>query len=159
MFTYHEASHAVMAHLQHGRIKPIAVGKSGGKSKRLTAHPQGEWSKPSDRRSQIEREILILFAGQLAQNLFTGRHSGRGADYPQAKTLAAHVAPEEKERKAYLDWLWLRAQNLLNDSSTRAAVQTLAEALRSEPEVRGVRTIGVRQAKTIIKGVLSDGHT
>jgi hypothetical protein len=64
------------------------------------------------------------------------------------------VAPEEKERKAYLDWLWLRAQNLLNDSSNRAAVQTLAQALRNEPEVRGARTISVRQTKTIIKTML-----
>lgn len=117
------------------------AGRPGGS----TAYPQGEWSKPSDRRSQIKQQILILFAGQIAQNLFTGRRSGRGADYPQAKTLAAHVTPEEKERKAYLDWLWLRAQNLLNESPNRTAVQTLAEALRSEPEVRGVRTIPARQ--------------
>ena len=73
-----------------------------------------------------------------------------------ARTLAAYVAPEEKERKASLDWLWLRAQNLLNESSSRIAVQTLAEALRSEPEVRGIRTIPARQARAIIEGVLTD---
>jgi hypothetical protein len=156
MFTYHEAGHAVMAHLQHGGIKPITVGTPHGAAKRLMAHPQSDWSKPSERRAQIEREILVLFAGQIAQNLFTGRRSGRGADYPQAKTLAAHVAPEEKERKAYLDWLWLRAQNLLNESSSRAAVQTLAEALRAEPEVRGLRTIPARNVKAIIEGLLTE---
>jgi hypothetical protein len=154
MFTYREAGHAVMAHIQHGRIKPIAVGKHGGKSKRITPHPEGDWHSPAESRVQIERQILVIFAGQIAQNLFTGRRSGKGADYPQAKTLAAHVAPEEKERKAYLDWLWLRAQNILSESSSRAAVQTLALTLRAEPEAHGVRTIGARQAKAIIVGAL-----
>jgi hypothetical protein len=158
MFTYHEAGHAVMAHLQHGRIKPITVGKSSGKAKRVSAHSESEWLQLGESRTQIERQILILFAGQIAQNLFTGRRSGRGPDYPQAKTLAAHVAPEEKERKAYIDWFWLRAQNLLNQSSSRAAVQTLAKALRVEPEVRGMRAIPAREARAIIEGVLNVEH-
>lgn len=156
MFTYHEAGHAVMAHLQHRRIKPLTVGKINGASKRLTAHLQGEWSHSSDRRDQIEREILTLFGGQIAQNLFTGRRGGRGADYHQAKVLAILVASEEKERTAYLNWLWLRAQNLINDLPNPAAVQTLAETLRSEPEVRGIRTIPARQVKAIIEGALRD---
>jgi hypothetical protein len=158
MFTYHEAGHAVMAHLQHGRVLPLTVRKPGGKAKRAAAHPQSEWAHSGESRAQIERQILILFAGQIAQNRFTGRRGGRGANYPQAKELASHVASEERERKAYLDWLWLRTQNLLNDSPSKAAVQALAETLRLEPEVRGVRTMPARQAKAIIASVLTEGN-
>lgn len=159
MFTYHEAGHAVMAHIQHGRIKPIAVGKRDGASKRVAAHPETEWEQAGESRPQVERQILILFAGQIAQNLFTGRRGGIGAVFSQAKILASHIASEETERKAYLKWLWIRAQNFLNESSSRTAIQTLAQALQTETEVRGVKTISGRQAKIMIEQVWGDERT
>ena len=89
--------------------------------------------------------------------------SGKGCTsvkwHPRAKELASRVAPEEKERKAYLDWLWLRAQNMLNESSAHTAVETLAQALRAKPEVRGMREIPARQAKAIIREALGGGRT
>jgi hypothetical protein len=102
MFTYHEAGYAVMAHLQHERVKPMTVGKADNSSKRMVPRPEDRWQHPAETRIQVEKQILSIFAGQIAQNLFTGKRSGRGADYPHAKALAARVAPEERERKAYL---------------------------------------------------------
>jgi hypothetical protein len=155
MFTYHEAGHAVMAHIQHARVKPLAVGKRDDSSKKLAAHPENDWHRSAETRTQVERQILILFAGQIAQNIFTGRH-GRGAESAQAKMLASRVASEKRERKAYLNWLWLRALNMLSDEANKTAVQILAQALRSEPEVCGVRIMPARQAKIIIETVLSE---
>lgn len=114
-----------------------------------------KWTDAEVRTVEREKRILSIFAGLIAQNLFTGKRGGRGADYPYAKTLAARIAPEERERKAYLDWLWIRAQNLLDDPSSKAAIQTLALTLRTEPEVGGLKTVPTRQAKALIEGVLS----
>ena len=48
---------------------------------------------------------------------------------------------------------------VLNSTAlTRSVIQTLAQALRAEPEVRGLKTIGTRQAKTIIEQTLRDGR-
>jgi len=153
--TYHEAGHAVMAHVQHWRIKSVTVGKRAGSPRRITAHPLSDWFKPDTSRPQTERQILILLAGQIAQNLFTGKRNSRGKDFPQAKMLAGHVACEETELNAFLRWLWIRARNILNEPPNWAAVKALAQALRAENEVRGLRTIGEPQAKTIIERVLS----
>jgi hypothetical protein len=43
-----------------------------------------------------------------------------------------------------------------HESSSRTAVQMLAEALRLEAEVRGLRTIPARNVKAIIEGLLTD---
>lgn len=156
MFTYHDAGHAVMAYLQGRRVKSVAVGKRDGATKRIAAHPESDWFRSSDRRSEVERQILILFAGQAAQNLLTGRRGSMDSDYVQAKILASHVVSEEKERKAYLNWLWIRAQNILNDSSTKEAIKTLAQAVRNEPEVHGLRIVSSSQAKMIIEQTLQN---
>ncbi len=44
---------------------------------------------------------------------------------------------------------------MLNDPSTKDAIQTLAQAVKNEPEVHGMRTIPARQAKVIIEERLS----
>lgn len=155
MFTHHEAGYVVMAHLQHARVRPMAVGKTDSSSKRMIPSPEDRWQHPAESRDQIEKRILSIFAEQIAQNLFTGKRSGRGVDYPHAKALAARVTPEEKERKAYLNWLWVRAQNLLNEESNKAAIQMLALTLRAEPEVGGARAIPAHKAKSIIAGLLT----
>jgi hypothetical protein len=156
--TYHEAGHAVMAHVQRRRIKSVSVGKCAGSPRKITAHPLSNWFKSDASPAQAERQILILFAGQIAQNLFTGKRNSRGGDFPQARMLASHIASEETELNAFLRWIWIRARNILREPSNWAAVKALAQALRTENEVRGLRTVGGTQAKSIIELALTGEH-
>jgi hypothetical protein len=61
------------------------------------------------------------------------------------------AAEKAKVGESTLDWLWVRAQNILNDSSTKSAIQTVAQAIMNEPEVHGLRTIPALHAKAIIE--------
>ncbi|HEY0004936.1 MAG TPA: hypothetical protein VGB17_09010 [Pyrinomonadaceae bacterium] len=158
MAAHHESGHAVMAHIQCCRIKPVSVGKNAKTSRRVRAHPLSDWFQPDAPSKQVERQILVIFAGQVAQELFTGGRNGRGEDFPQAKMLAGNVAHEEMELNAYLRWLRIRARNILRDPTNWAAVKALAQTLRTENEIRGVRAIGGRQAKAIIRRALREEH-
>ena len=158
MAAYHESGHAVMAHVQGRRIKPVSVGKRAKASRRVSAHPMSDWSQPNASGTQVERQVLVIFAGQVAQELLAGGQSCRGEDYPQAKTLASNVAHEEAELNAYLRWLRIRARNILRDPTNWAAVKALAQALRAENEIRGVRSMGGHQAKAIIRRALREEH-
>lgn len=158
MAAYHESGHAVMAHVQGRRVKPVSVGKRANTSRRVSAHPMSEWSQPNTSSAQVERQVLVIFAGQVAQELLAGGRSCRGEDFPQAKTIASNVAHEETELNAYLRWLRIRARNILRDPTNWAAVKALAQALKTENEIRGVRAIGGRQAKAIITQALKDEH-
>jgi hypothetical protein len=112
----HESGHAVMAHVQGRRVKPISVGKRTKTSRRVSAHPKSDWSQPNGSSTQVERQILIIFAEQAAQELLAGGRCCRGEDFPQARTLASNVAHEETELNAYLCWLGIRARNILRET-------------------------------------------
>ena len=117
-----------------------------------------DWSQPNASSTQVDRQVLVIFAGQVAQELFVGGRSCRGEDFPQAKTLASNVAHEETELNAYLRWLRIRTRNILRDPTNWAAVKLLAQALRTENEIRGVRAIGGRHAKAIIRRALREEY-
>lgn len=152
---YHEAGHAVMAYIQGVDIKSLTVGRHTRSPKRVIAHPSNNnWFQFASTRSEIEQQILILVAGQIAQYLLTGVHGNRGKDFPYARRLASHLINEETELNAYLQWLWVRARNILNNPLNWAAVTILAKAISEETEIRGIRTIDGCRAKAIIEQAL-----
>jgi hypothetical protein len=66
-------------------------------------------------RKRVEEEIIVLFAGQAAEERFTGRPNHRGAsfDYNRALTLCRLFEMHPEEEEAYLNWLGVRARLLL----------------------------------------------
>lgn len=69
-------------------------------------------------RARAERAILILLAGPAAEARFTGRQNRAGAasDSAAADDLAFRMIGDEEEAGKYLDWLKVRARNLVASS-------------------------------------------
>ena len=131
---YHEAGHTVVAW------------RLGANPKSATIIPhdevQGEIGRealfeiPSDfdgsdhARNRIERAIMICLAGPIAQRQFAPRSWRRwhgASDYQTAFDLALRINGSTRAAKAYLKWLEMRTQDLVN--SLWSFVERIADDL------------------------------
>jgi hypothetical protein len=152
---YHEAGHAA-ASFQLGRrvvkvtIEPDAEGEALGL---CVNSPLPKWCTPYQdevpiadslrKRAVVEQEILIQFAGHVAEARRAGRNNFRGAaaDYRGAFDLASLVTSGQEETDKYLDWLAVRSKNLFRLPWEWAAVEAVARGLLEK------RILSGREAK------------
>jgi hypothetical protein len=160
---YHEAGHAVASYILHGRLISISI-VPDIKDNTLghfqasvpTFHPDENapnlagylTAKGRTLRYQVETRIIILLAGPVAEKLFIDHANRKGAssDLSNVASLLDYIGTcDEKERIAYLNWLWHRTRVTLISEPYWEAVQTLAKELIKR------RHIGERLARKIIK--------
>jgi ATP-dependent Zn protease len=119
---YHEAGHAVAAfhlgfRLRDCTIKP--AGSSLGMTRRMgRLYLEGiEYrSMTPTLRDRIEREIIQGLAGPVAQRRFAPRscrHYHASEDYKTAVDTIFRISPSGQEVNAYMQWLKIRAENLV----------------------------------------------
>jgi hypothetical protein len=157
---YHEAGHAVASYLVHRRLACVSIVPNpddntlGHCEYRNLATFKPDAPLTSRFRSQIEKLITVLLAGAMAECLRTGRIYRKGSDddMTQAYDAAMCLFDEEKEARAFVNWLWERTRNLIGYEPHWAAVETLAKELRER------RFIGERLARQIIRESI-DGCT
>lgn len=151
---YHEAGHAVAAFLYGRRFLKISIiFDEKDFSLGRVIYPITYWKGfapdgfKSNTRMRIEEEILKVFAGEVAEGLFSGRLNWRSSreHLTSAKKLARYVCGSQAEADAFVDWLWKREIHLMKDPPRRAAVQALAEELLQKKE------IGYQEARQIIE--------
>jgi len=135
---FHEAGHAVMAFQLKCRFHHVTINpdeNEGSLGHVLNGkHARVEYNRvePSSyNRLQVEKYILVSFAGNAAERLLTGRKIlvGSGSDFDQASNYMSLLIQEEDESRAYLKWLRERAVNILSSSWNWFAVETLANEL------------------------------
>src|SRR5207249_5237329 len=75
---------------------------------------EGDSSAPV--RLRLEEECIVLLAGGIAEKRATGRynHVGARSDREKAADLALHVGGDDRGASAFLKWLSLRAEGLVN---------------------------------------------
>jgi hypothetical protein len=154
---YHEAGHAVASYLVHRRLAcvsiiPNPVDNTLGRCEYrnlATFKPGGPLTGRF--RAQIEKLIIVLLAGAIAERLKTGRIYRKGSDddMKQAYDAAMCLFDEEKEARAFVDWLWEHTRNILDYEPHWAAVEALARELTER------RFIGERLARQIIGRALA----
>lgn len=155
---YHEAGHAVMSHLLRCKVVSVTLGEQDDSLGSVTGHAPGAWFQPDvngDRRtcSYIENQVLILMSGEAAEFLYTGVHNadGMSSDFSTAVSLAARLMGDNEEIEAYLNWMRIRARNMLRNPRNWRLVEALATALLAEKPANGLRIISGRRALVIIK--------
>jgi ATP-dependent Zn protease len=133
---YHEAGHAVVAHVLGQRIKRITVVPN--KSQNYVGcvffakqpSVKGIDRDPSSKITRAAQErIMVSLAGLCAQNLFNPRtcRSFHGdKDFKEVMLYVGHLV-RENEAKPFLNWMEVRTDNLLRDNWK--AVEVLAEEL------------------------------
>jgi hypothetical protein len=171
---YHEAGHSVAAILWfRSAFKSVSVVEIDDVAGRVLSRGPGKWFRPDIEvdgkvRRRIEREIMILWAGPLSEQRFTGEFNDIGAglllnhddpkqagpllagsDLSAIVTLGGYVASgSDEETSAYIEWLRLRTLNEMNRPGWYfwPCVEALAEALLER------RTMRYRQARDLVWG-------
>jgi hypothetical protein len=153
---FHEAGHAVMSWLVRRAIKSVTIiagdGYAGqcittGLRHRLKA------GMSHDRRARafVEREVMLLVAGRWAERHLrglVGRYNNRflaSRDWGWAKYLAAKVTDSPAEAAAFLDWLFIRAGNVI--AKHFALVRIVAEELLEKGTLSGRRVRGLLEVE------------
>lgn len=137
---YHEAGHAVMAvslgrsihkativaaRLQTGGVRLGAVKMQQGRSKSTQ-----DW---------LEDEVLILFAGMVAEAHFTGSYCQRGAasDLRAIDQLLASRAKTERQLEKLHRRMLDKTEHILGDEVHDKAVREVAKQLLEHQTIKG----------------------
>lgn len=132
---FHEAGHAVMYFSQGRKFRHITIvadetkGSLGhllhDKLKNFHPDENDDWRT----RKVLEGAILCSLAGPAAERIFSGRHNWRGAagDLRYVTNVALCFVPDSEEASAFISWLWIRANNIVQ--SRWRMVEILAAAL------------------------------
>jgi ATP-dependent Zn protease len=119
---YHEAGHAAAAFALRRAVRWVSIvpdearGTLGFCASRLMPGFRPDLDRSPRNRAAVEREVIINFAGGIAEERFRGRKNRAGAagDVATAVDLASTVCGSIEETSAYLAWLHIRAKNLVN---------------------------------------------
>ncbi len=149
---YHEAGHAVASYLVKRRLSYVTIEPNSEKHTlghceyRNLAIFKPDAVLTGRLRNQIEKLIIVLLAGAVAERLKFGRTYWIGSenDTTQAHDLAIYLCNEDKEAGAFINWLWQRTRNILEFGPHWAAVEAISEELMKS------KYISERQTRKII---------
>jgi ATP-dependent Zn protease len=117
---YHEAGHAVVAHFQRIKVKQIALIVDVELGILGYTHTGGapKWVSrdPTDRlRMNVERFIVMCFAGELAEARFRGEYPrpGMGSDDERAIEISLHICGNEEIAEAFRHYCWCLSRALV----------------------------------------------
>lgn len=155
---HHEAGHAIARFRQRLAIRSVTIEEDEESFGRASHNPPGEWFQPDievDRRTRnrIESEIICALAGPEAECRFMGNDdapygAGSQADLDVAALLACYVCGDDDEASAYMEWLRIRARNLVR--SEWELVEVLAAALLDR------KTLSGHQVRKVLRRVFEE---
>ncbi|TWU56620.1 ATP-dependent zinc metalloprotease FtsH [Rubripirellula tenax] len=137
---FHEAGHAVMAVLLGRSIQKVTIepAKMMAGEKRLgSCQLQKKRAKSSN--DWLEDEVLILFAGMVAESHFTGKYcvAGASADLRSIGRLIrsrpGSARQLERIERRFLD----KTEHILRDDGHAAAIQLVATELIAKTTISG----------------------
>jgi hypothetical protein len=158
---YHEAGHAVVAHMLGHQVRRVSIAPKSGSDGRVS------WRNPINRiisklesgseadlervRYRIDHAIIVSMAGAFAQKRHNPRSGWRyagsgaargefllkGSDDQQALELMSRVYEDEKVRAAYSRYLEARAEELVKRYWSR--IERLAIALLDRETISDIR--------------------
>lgn len=153
---FHEAGHAVMAYVLSRPVEKVTISPAqlhtGGTRLGACKIQKGRFKASHD---ALEDEVLILFAGMVAESHFTGLYCTAGAaqDLNAVRRLLATRATSERQLEKLERRLLDKTEHLLADEVHATAVQLIAQQLLLKETISGraVRHL-IEQAKQSING-------
>jgi ATP-dependent Zn protease len=160
---YHEAGHAVAAHVLKRGIKRVSIAPDDEEGSLGHCHHASPLSgfdpdvygydMGSKTWHWLERETLILVAGLVAEARFKGKHDWRGAqsDLSFAYRLADYLCSSTKETRKYISWMMERARNLFDSRNGLRwrQVRYVARELLSKKTISGKNVRELCQKATL----------
>jgi ATP-dependent Zn protease len=133
---YHEAGHALMAHLLGGKVKHVTIEPDHDDGPDRHGDTQVHW-----RRSQMtdkefaKKAVQVSLAGPVAEMIYSGDpfHPGLvpewAADWRTAWELAVPLHPGERQRLEHLEQLSIQLYHRLKEDDLWSALASLADHL------------------------------
>jgi len=150
---YHEAGHAVMAHtigrgfrsitiVAHAHYRGCLQATSMPRFQPDIANRCMQLEGDSGHVTRLRKEILMAFGGPVALSISCGRTyrfgtAGDDADLDLAREYANCCCSSEEEAQALLDWLRLRAINIMRRDQVWAKVEGLTQRLLEVGKMNG----------------------
>jgi len=137
---YHEAGHAVVAFLVGRPVEKVTISpaqmQTGGRRLGACKVQKGRSKASSD---PLEDEVLILFAGMVAERMLTGRYCLHGAaqDLRAVKRLLGTRAASERQLDRLSRRMLDKTEYLLSDPVNARAVELIADELVEKETVSG----------------------
>lgn len=150
---YHEAGHAAAAHflrLPFDRVD-IVPDKDGNSLGKVEYGPVEFPIYPKDQAvlDKLEKQIIMTFAGIVAEAMHTGRLNWRAGseDFSRALDLALkrHAEGSLDEVEAYLKYLWVRTYEFTRHRYHWTAIEALARALTVDGELNHDEAVQVME--------------
>lgn len=137
---FHEAGHAVMAMSVGRQVGKVTIrpGKSQLGDQRLGSceikKGQGKGSKDA-----LDEQVLILFAGMVAEARFTGQYCRQGAaqDLNAIRRMLSQRARSEKQLERLQNRMLDRAENIMDEKGNAKAIELIARELIEKQTISG----------------------
>lgn len=151
---YHEAGHVVVAEVLGRRVHSARIDCRGGlvrnaKSPRLDLRRQPRTLRE---RWAREREVIIYFAGLIAEERFSGKRTldGVESDFLAIEKILGARSGRKEETIAYGRWLYERSASLVLEHWSiiaRVAKELMKLGQLRQPQIRRLtNTIKIRKA-------------
>lgn len=137
---YHEAGHAVMAHILGRPVQKVTVApaqlQTGGIRLGACDIKKG---RNKATRDALADQALILLAGMVAESHFTGRYCQQGAaqDLMNVHRLLQSRAGNPRQLKRLENRLIDKAETLLQETVNAKAIERIAQALIEQTSLSG----------------------
>ena len=149
---YHEAGHAVAHYFLHLPFKYLTIEPEKDSLGHVKRFPHPKSFQPDiggdiKTLNRIEKNIVAYYAGNATEFILNRKLNKivAGPDEQNAMELAMYYCGGQKETDAFLNWMWERTINWLNNPSFHwDAVEALAQELLKK------RRLTSKEAKQII---------
>ena len=137
---FHEAGHAVMAQIVGRPIEKVSISpahlQTGGMRLGVCKLQKGRKKSSKD---ALEDEVMILFAGMVAESYLTGKYcrQGAGQDLRMIRRLLLNRGGSERSLQKLEKRILEKTEHILDDQTHLNAIQKVAEKLVENETVSG----------------------
>jgi ATP-dependent Zn protease len=137
---FHEAGHAVMAQIVGRPIEKVSISpahlQSGGMRLGVCKLQKGRKKSSKD---ALEDEVMILFAGMVAESYLTGQYcrQGAGQDLRMIRRLLQNRGGSERNLQKLEKRILEKTEHVLDDQAHLNAIQKVAQNLIENESVSG----------------------
>lgn len=141
---FHEAGHAVMAQIVGRPIEKVSIGLAHLQSGRMRLGVcKLQKGKKKSSKDALEDEVMILFAGMVAESYLTGEYcrQGAGQDLRMIRRLLSNRGGSERSLLKLEKRILEKTEHILDDQAHLTAIRKIAEKLVENESIsgRGVR--------------------
>jgi ATP-dependent Zn protease len=137
---FHEAGHAVMAQIVGRPIEKVSISpahlQAGGMRLGVCKLQKGRKKSSKD---ALEDEVMILFAGMVAESYLTGEYcrQGAGQDLRMIRRLLLNRGGSERSLQKLEKRILEKTEHILDDQAHLKAIRKIAEKLVENESVSG----------------------